>query len=221
MKRKQLRLPIIMATYEYGISEDFSGKVGPVVAVKWRNKQIIRSIPNPSRRLPSEAQLLQREKFRFITEFIKPIQPLLGKYFGQHKGARSRINQAISYHIKHALLGISFPFAIDYSKVMFAIGDLLGLQKLESSFQANTLSLTWLNNNSHSNANEDDELLMVCYKTRSQRFEIMEQVARRDSEYCSVDLNITLGETCYVWIALVSSDKTQVSTSMYLGKFEN
>jgi len=53
-----------MAEIKKGILGGFSGKVGTVIGVNWRGKDIIRSLPKASKKAPTEEQLIQRVKFR-------------------------------------------------------------------------------------------------------------------------------------------------------------
>jgi hypothetical protein len=59
-----------MATFEKGILGGFSGKIGNVVGARWRGKDIMRSVPRSSSRLPTESQLYQRDNFRMVSHAV-------------------------------------------------------------------------------------------------------------------------------------------------------
>ena len=71
-----------MGTYNKGILGPFSGKVGTVVGANWRGKDIMRSLPKKTNRTLSEMQLLQRQLFATVSEFLIPISPVLSLYLG-------------------------------------------------------------------------------------------------------------------------------------------
>ena len=75
-----------MATYNKGILEGFFGKVGNVVGARWRGKNIMRSLPQRGNYTPTELQLLQRERFTTVVNFLSPIKFLLSEYFGKKQG---------------------------------------------------------------------------------------------------------------------------------------
>ena len=92
-----------MAEIKKGILGGFSGKVGTVVGVNWRGKDIIRSLPKKSKKRPTDLQLMQQIKFKKVIGFLQPIRPVLNLYFGNRVGLKSRYNIATSYTLSNAL----------------------------------------------------------------------------------------------------------------------
>ena len=79
-----------MGTYNKGILGPFSGKVGTVIGVTWRGMDIMRSLPKKGNHTPTAIQLLQREKFSFVTDFLTPINPVLSRFYGANSGSKTR-----------------------------------------------------------------------------------------------------------------------------------
>ena len=208
-----------MATFEKGILGGFSGKIGNVVGARWRGKDIMRSVPRSSSRMPTESQLYQRDKFRMVSLFLKPIQPVLALYFGSAQGSRSRSNLAVSYHLKEAVLGIAPPFDMDYTKVMFAKGVLLGLSDFQPTLNGNNVDLTWTDNSGQSNAKDTDSLLILTYNVQTQVFDYKQDVATRVAGTYSLSLLGNAGQEVHVWVAIHAVDKLLVSTSSYVGSY--
>ena len=208
-----------MATFEKGILGGFSGKIGNVVGARWRGKDIMRSLPRTSNRMPSESQLYQREKFKLVSQFLKPIQPILGFYLGASQGSRSRINLALSYHLKEAITGLVPPFTMDYTKVMFAKGVLLGFADAQAALNGSNLNLSWTNNSGQSNAKDTDAVLILLFNTVTQVFDYRENVATRGAGSYSLSLAGNEGQQVYVWITIHAVDKLLVSTSSYVGSY--
>lgn len=69
-----------MGKLQKGILGGFSGTVGTVVGSNWRGKDIIRSRPKSSGKAPTEAQLLQRLKFKLVIGFVTPLQCSSGSF---------------------------------------------------------------------------------------------------------------------------------------------
>ena len=92
-----------MATFNKGILGGFSGKVGTVVGANWRGKDIMRSLPKPSQKEPTEKQLLQQAKFKLAVSFLQPLKTIQSQYFGSGSGVKSRVNLATSYTINEAM----------------------------------------------------------------------------------------------------------------------
>ena len=112
-----------MGKLHKGILGGFSGTVGTVVGCNWRGKDIIRSRPKSSGKTPTEAQLLQRMKFRLVVGFLTPLQSIQRQFFAGNSGVKSRMNQAVSYHIREAVEVLNGEPSLVYSKVLITKGD--------------------------------------------------------------------------------------------------
>ncbi len=209
-----------MATYEQGILGPFSGKVGTVVGANWRGKNVMRSRPKKSNRVPTEAQQLQREKFTTVTQFLSPLKALLNQYFGQAVTYRSRYNLATSYHLKEAIQQVDESFEIMYNKVMVSKGDLQGLvSPVITPLPDSQLKIEWQNNSGQGMATPDDSLLVVLYCPDLNLFETFEQVAIRKDD----DVTLTLtpffeGSEVHCWASFVNVPHKLAASSNYLGK---
>ena len=207
-----------MGIIDRGILGGFSGKIGNVVGARWRGKDIMRVVPRKSSKEPTIAQLEQRAKFTAATKFLNPIKPVLNVYYGVPQGDKSRLNMALSYHIKEAISGVYPSYTIDYSKVMFAKGNLLGLTGETLVLTVNELTISWENNSSQSNALATDELLVLIYNQNTDTIEIIESaVTRADAILVRPMLNLVPGQVLSVWAAFHRKADKLVSTSQYLG----
>lgn len=208
-----------MATYEKGILGAFTGTVGTVVGANWRGKNIMRSRPKKSSRIPTEAQMMQRERFATVTRFLTPIRGVYNRYFGQNIGARSRYNVATSYHITEAMEWVNGTFEIIYNKVMISKGELQGVQDGVATAEAsNALRIDWIDNSGQGMAMADDSLLVVIYAPELDLFEVFENKALREDT--TVTLNIAAyfaGAQVYCWTSFVNDARKQSASSSYLG----
>lgn len=210
-----------MARITKGILGGFSGKVGTIVGANWRGQDIIRSLPKPSSRPPSEKQLLQQMKFKLVIAFLQPLKKIQTKYFGAASGSKSKVNMAASYTIHEAIEAADDEIRIVYNKVLITKGDLTGFQNPSVSPQAaQVLRLTWEDNSTQGNAHTSDKVNAVCYCEELNAFEIYEGVA--DRNMLSADLTLPSfysGKEVRVWMYLSNAAETLACTSPYLGMF--
>jgi hypothetical protein len=181
-----------MGTYNKGILGAFSGKVGPVVGASWRGKEVMRSLPKKSNRVASATQLLQRQKFSMVNDFLGGLQPVIKRYYGSDSGIKTRRNQAMSYLMREALVFNDPDFEWDYTKVLISRGDLTGMEDATLDVAAGAISVIWTDNSDQGEAAADDVLVLVVY----------------DPVTKAVVYSLAAGER---------ADEKLVATSLYLG----
>lgn len=208
-----------MGTYIKGVLGGFSGKVGPVIGVRWRGKNVMRSLPTPSNLPPTEAQEVQRIKFSRVSKFLFPLRQIIGMFFGQPTADKSRYNLATSYHLKEAVTVVNNVGEIDYSKVLISRGDLQGVQGTTLAAAANqVLQLSWTDNSGQPMANATDQLYVVCYAPTQNWYELFTPAGERQDASITVTLpNYFVGETVQVWATFVNINAGIAATSSYLG----
>ena len=209
-----------MGTITKGILGGFSGKVGTVIGLNWRGKDIMRSLPRKSKRMPTEPQLMQRTRFAIAARFLTPVSFILKNYFGQGQGEKSRRNLAMSYHITDAVAG-SFPdYEIDLERVMMTKGELLGIQNATVDPAAGAaLKINWVDNANQGNAKDTDQLLVVVYNPEKELFEVRQNVALRSAATATVELpDNYVGDTVVCYLSFISEDGKKATNSIYMGE---
>ncbi|WES99260.1 DUF6266 family protein [Chryseobacterium arthrosphaerae] len=208
-----------MARITKGILGGFSGKVGTIVGANWRGKDIIRSIPTPSNRPPSEKQMLQQMKFKLAVSFLRPLGFIQKKYFGLNSGSKSRINLAVSYTINEAVQMVADVPKLMYNKILITKGDLTGFQNVTAAPQTgNKIALTWEDNAAQGNAAGTDQLTVICYCEELGSFALFETVAERSSLTAEMTLPAYYADReIQVWAYLNSIEETVACNSSYLG----
>src|SRR5690606_10134837 len=110
-----------MATFLKGINGAYSGKVGNVVGSRWRDVDYVRSLPRPSSKPASEAQLAQRMRFALAVAFLSPIKDLLNLGFSDIEQATATgYNVALSNLLRNGMAGDYPEVEIDYTKVQIS-----------------------------------------------------------------------------------------------------
>lgn len=210
-----------MANYRKGILGAFSGKVGNVIGASWRNLDVIRSLPRKSKKEPTMSQLEQRQKFGLIIKFLSIAHQIIKMYFGKDRGNASKMNVAVAYHLHNAITGIFNQYSIDYSKVLFTKGDLFGFNQISATMIANqTCELSYDGQSGQSNAQDQDQLLIVVYNEDLNYIKSYEHVSTRVAGNGSVMLPPEwASHQVHIWASLVSENGRAVSTSQYLGSY--
>ncbi|MDO6739352.1 DUF6266 family protein [Wenyingzhuangia sp. 2_MG-2023] len=208
-----------MATFEKGILGGFSGKVGNVVGTRWRGKNVMRSLPQRTSRMPTAKQEEQREKFKTVIEFLSPIVDVLTLYFGSPQGDKSRSNLATSYHLKNAVVPTPTGMVMDYAKVLISKGDLRGIDAGTLTASATqTLVFGWQDNSGQGKATATDELMVVVYAPDLNLFYSNVLVATRDATTATVTLpNFMAGFEVQVWASFSKPNTNYAATSTYMG----
>lgn len=208
-----------MGTYNKGILGAFSGKVGPVVGANWRGKEVLRSLPRKSNKAATPEQALHRLKFASVIGFLGPIYPILSRYYGANQGEKSRVNRAMSYHMKEVIVYADPDFTFAYNKVQLAKGYLIGVEAgAISAVTTNTIDFSWNDNSGQGEAVATDKLVVGVYDAATKNWIYSLGVADRSTTTGSLLLPITLsGATVEVWALFASTDGKRNSTSTYLG----
>ena len=208
-----------MGTYNKGILGAFSGKVGPVVGASWRGKDVLRSLPRKGNRVATETQLLQREKFTMVTEFLTPLNSVVGRYFGNNTGDKTRRNQAMSYLLKEAVTYVAPDLVWEFNKVLISRGDLLGLNTANASAgTGSSVDITWTDNSGQGDAETTDKLVVVLYEETTKTTVHSLNAGLRNQETANVVVPAFLtGLTVQVWATFASSNDKLYATSQYLG----
>ena len=208
-----------MGTYNKGILGPFSGKVGTVVGAIWRGKFVLRSLPAISNRLPTEGQALQRQKFTTVSDFLTPFYPIIRKFYGSNTGVLTRVNNAMSFHMKEAVVFNSPEFEMEYNKVMLTKGDLLGLNSVVlAAVAGEIIKVTWVDNSGQGQAKDTDNVIVAVYEPSNQlSFYSMAVATRVDGTFVFTLPPNLAGLKVEVWVSVVSTNEKLYATSTYAG----
>jgi hypothetical protein len=210
-----------MARYKNGINGAFSGKVGTVVGSSWRGIDLMRSLPEPSKKAPTEKQLNQRFVFAMVNSWLKPLRALIWIGYQIFTGNKTPMNGCVSYHMKHAVDGDSpIEYVINFAKVILSRGELLVpfIKEVLGLIDA-VLHIKWENAGASIFNNDDDRATFVVYNPTKKTFVTFEQVAQRTDK--EVMLQLPPGytnDTVHCWQHFVNAEGNAVSTSIYVGE---
>ncbi|RFN60351.1 DUF6266 family protein [Marixanthomonas ophiurae] len=210
-----------MGTIQNGLLGGFSGKVGPVVGATWRNKNIIRSAPQPSSIPRSQAQLSNQSDFGLVSSFLAKYRFFLKQYFGESTAPSQRFYDAMSYHKLHATRQENGLFYMNYPKVLISKGAIPGVLGVTLTLGVNnSIQLTWTDNSEQALAAPNDLLTVAAYAPALHTFYFFEACAERQDT--TVNLTIPAGFTeqpLQLWATFTDQAKhPTAATSCYVGE---
>lgn len=209
-----------MATFLKGINGAYSGKVGNVVGSRWRDVDYVRSLPRPSSKPASEAQLAQRMRFALAVAFLSPIKDLLNLGFSDIEQATATgYNVALSNLLRNGMAGDYPEVEIDYTKVQISRGSLgapIGLTIAET--RPGEATVSWQPMVNKFNAFADDAAVVLVYNTSKAFFSVYEDATREDGSL-SFEVPATFaGDVLEAWVFMGHRDGQRTSNSMYAGQ---
>lgn len=208
-----------MGRYKNGINGPFNGKIGHAVGVNWRGLDVIRSLPTPSTRPPTEKQLIQRYIFALVCEWLKPLRELINIGYQLYAGVRTPMNGAVSFHLKSAITGTARDLTIDYAKAVFSIGALLvSFVKEVLMLMNGRMVINWQSTPESVFCKQDDQATVVVYNPEKQQFVTFQNVAERSGGTVELQLPAHFKtDVVHAWMHWVRADGKAVSTTVYLG----
>lgn len=131
------------------------------------------------------------------------------------------MNEAVSYHLMHAVTGVSPNFTFDYTKLRFSNGKQEAATGWDVSATGNKVKFSWeyMNQDDDSRIDGTDLVNVLIYNPAKDRFVSKRKAVARSVK--SFDLSIpaefSLDEVhCYLSFSSVKK-KNQVSDTIYLG----
>ncbi|NMH27851.1 DUF6266 family protein [Flavobacterium silvaticum] len=193
--------------------------VGRVYVVNWRGMIVVRSFPKKSNVPATAAQQETRERFRLISRLLKPLRPVVGRYFGKESGEKAKFNKATSYLMKNAVVRIDGKLEVDYSKVVVSMGSLPGLEavRLRQVTQID-LKLEWKPEPGFLPTRQQDKPILVVFNQTRNRLDIREGGGKREDEELVHCLpQDWFNDTCHLYVMLTNRRTGNCSVSQYLG----
>lgn len=135
-----------MARYTDGPLGPFSGKVGNVVGSYWKGRFLLRAVPDVSQVVPTQARLLQQQKFAIMSKYLNPLKGIINIGF-RHDAELRKItprNVAMSLNMKNAMNWNGNTWEIVYDDVQLSKGTFLGAEGLYVDVQGNLMRVSWV-----------------------------------------------------------------------------
>lgn len=208
-----------MATLKNGANGSFYGKVGNVVGYQWRGKDIIRTLPRPSNKKRSDAQLANQQKMTLVQRFLQTAIHFirLGFKHAAEKRQMSAFNLAMSYNKKEAITGTYPDLQLDYSRVTVSVGDVPGMEDGSARWVEGGVELTWADNSGGERAESSDYLVALLFFPEEQHVVYLFNGSHRDEGRGFIALESSLmGKPVHVYVSFCRYDGRDLSPSSYL-----
>ncbi|MFD1629704.1 DUF6266 family protein [Pseudopedobacter beijingensis] len=136
-----------MAILKDGINGPFSGKVGSIVGYQLNGQTIIRGLPTVVRRKPTALTLLNRSRMKVVSQFLKPLKPVIDFGYKNTAPRGSRVGafqSAQSYTFRNAIDydENNVPY-VNPEKVLVFRGNLMEPSLLVVTREENTIHIQW------------------------------------------------------------------------------
>jgi len=205
-----------MAFIKKGILGGFTGLVGSVVGSKFRNKYVIRSVPDTTERPPTPAQELHLAKFNLAAKFLRAIKPVISLAY-QSDGRASSRNLAMKQIIEEAIIGEYPDFAIDYKSVQVSKGNLGDTYAMAAAPEGAAIRFRW-KPDVYGEYNAADKAILVAYDPSIRRLHLGIATALRSDGTALLELADFSGAEMETWLTFISPDARRSAFSAYTGK---
>ncbi len=217
-----------MAVIKEGFFSGPSGKIGNLVAARWRGINYLRTRPENYTDANTPLQQATRMKMKLIIDFLKACIPVIRiGFLGHSTPTRAAFHAATSYNYRNGLMG-EFPnLAVDYANVMVSRGTLPIADTAScESVEAGKISFTWSTASGIKEAGADDAAILLAYNpSRNYAAYSLQGYIRQAGEAAFTVPSLFSGENvhCYLCFANLAqltgnSSVEYISDSMYLGK---
>ena len=132
-----------MGIQKSGPFGSFYKKTGPIIGRRSKHQNVITALHHPSNKPSSENQVVVQDRFTLLTEFLNKLKLLINLGFKAYSKERSALNAAFSYNYPHAFLSTESGLMINYPKMVYSRGKILGVSVTQLSRAGHELSLTW------------------------------------------------------------------------------
>ena len=209
-----------MARLPRGIMGGISGKLGPLAGTSWKGINVASSLPVSTNHQPTPTQLIQREKFKTVSNFLNPLKQLLNESFNAQGKQQTGYNIAMSYHLREALLEQDNGFAINYAKSLVAMGPLRAIEAASLDLPSpGQLQLQWDNNSNKAMAQPTDLLLVVLYNVQTHTcIWQLTGTTRARQQHCMSLPEVAEAQVWHVWAAFMDTTTKITSLSEYFGE---
>lgn len=211
-----------MAEIKNGILNSINGKISNIVGYKWRGRNLLRSIPTPSKKPATDKQKLQRYKMGLVSTFVSKIKGFVNMHYPSKEIDNKIVTgkeQLISLLLTEGIIIIDELPHIALDVVLLSIGilppatvkniDLVILRQFKIVWDSATINII---------AKKTDRLTLIIYNDVANTFNILESIAERKDEYAHFDLpHKWIENHTHVWTVWKSIDDKYNSTSAYYG----
>lgn len=214
-----------MAEIKEGILGAVVGKVGTVVGVLWRGRNILRAKPLKSSKKATEAQLKQWDKMSLVSTFASKFKDFVNAHcpavYNGEKWMTGK-EQMISRLMKQGIAMHEGEQYVQIDKVLLSIGTLApAVIKKINRLKTGKLKVQWDNNLVNPLTLDTDVLTIMAYHEELDQFTTIPTIGQRKDRYAHFALPKEWQEgRVYLWSMWKAQDGSVHSTSCFHGILE-
>ncbi|MEC4052677.1 DUF6266 family protein [Myroides odoratimimus] len=214
-----------MAEIKEGILGAVVGKVGTVVGVLWRGRNILRAKPLKSSKKATEAQLKQWDKMSLVSTFASKFKDFVNAHcpavYNGEKWMTGK-EQMISRLMKQGITMHEGEQYVQIDKVLLSIGTLApAVIKKISRLKTGKLKVQWDNHLINPLTLDTDVLTIMAYHEELDQFMTISTIGQRKDRYAHFALPKEWQEgRVYLWSMWKAQDGSVHSTSCFHGILE-
>ncbi|WP_442587486.1 DUF6266 family protein [Pedobacter sp. AW31-3R] len=211
-----------MAIVTSGPYLGFSGTVDGITYYPLPDGRTCAKRKNKKRTVPAKPkQLVVETDTKVFANFMKPLKRFTTVGYGLEgkKLGMNSYNAMVSCNRRNSIQG-EFPNrSVDCAKILMTKGSLPGTAAAEVKVTETGLAFNW-DTKASSPAHISDQAILMAYFPELKESRYTTGGAKRLTGKDVLDLaGIRKGSTVEVYISFVSDDRSQISDSLYLGKF--
>lgn len=209
-----------MAEIKKGLLGPVTGKVGPVVGLQYRGKNILRAVPKKSTKQASTKQIQQRSKLTLVVQFLKDIRTFINAHYPSqiiNGSTKVGYDQIRSTLMKEAMIWDNDLLYIQIEKVVVSMGPLPPAAIKKIAFLKNRkIKIQWDPLIFNGLTSSDDTLTLLMYNENLNQFQQSEAIGKREDKYSTlvIPTNWETGKI-HFWSVWSTADQTMHSTSLY------
>ncbi|WP_316820503.1 DUF6266 family protein [Pedobacter gandavensis] len=213
-----------MGTYQSGPFGPFRGKVGYVVAVKWKGVNVVRNYPQKSTKVPAVALAQHRDKFAYTMKFVGQALGLIYIGHGHVSGRTNPENIAFKSILAHAVKGIHPDYELDTEQVKLSTWSKMDavMQPKVSLVADQMVQVSWkMDERANRYTSPVDLAYILLYNPSKEASVVSCGLVKREA--LSAELNVPdsfEGDVLHCWMFFASENGKFVSETSNVGELK-
>lgn len=207
-----------MGILRKGIFDGLEGTTGLLLGRRVNGKNVISSARHKTSKPATEAQKAHLRNFALVMGLLKGFKELIGLGFKDKTGKKNSFNRAFKYNFNRVLTGCAPDYCLDFSKLVYSRGLLVGPNCATISLDSSVVLVSWLDDLQNRFNQYTDKATFAVYSPDKGFAFVYKDCAIRADLGCSLPLPDHLqAELLHVYMNFVSADGKVLGDSVYLG----
>lgn len=210
-----------MGTYKPGVFGPFNGRVGDVVAARWKDLNVVKNRPAKSSKPATLTQKDQRARFGLGTAFAGKAADMIAIGFRGMTGSVTPSNIVAKQLLTDCITGTYPDYVLDYPKISLSKDGSLDLGKKVSVqvLAEQTVQVSWVMDTMPGKVNDATDLVHILLYNADKHKVIKSGagLVRGDSPATMFVPGSFIGDQVHCWLFFSSVKNKEVSPTAYLG----